>query len=84
MTTAETVYETSYDVAPCEARIEGVVVQALKRHGDSRGGFTETYRTEWFPGPVMLQGNRSDSAAGTIRADFGRERHGQPVDGTVL
>ena len=56
-----------HDVAPCESRIEGVVVRALTRHGDERGGFTETYRTEWFDGPAMVQGNRSDSAAGTIR-----------------
>jgi dTDP-4-dehydrorhamnose 3,5-epimerase len=56
-----------HDLAPCESRIEGVVIRPLTRHGDSRGGFTETYRQEWFDGPVMLQGNRSDSAAGTIR-----------------
>ncbi|MCW2949767.1 MAG: rfbC [Thermoleophilia bacterium] len=56
-----------HDVAPCPSRIDGVVVRALTRHGDERGGFTETYRTEWFDGPPMVQGNRSDSAAGTIR-----------------
>jgi dTDP-4-dehydrorhamnose 3,5-epimerase len=56
-----------HDLAPCDSRIEDVVVRALTRHGDSRGGFTETYRTEWFDGPPMVQGNRSDSAAGTIR-----------------
>ncbi|MCW2922199.1 MAG: rfbC [Thermoleophilia bacterium] len=56
-----------HDLAPCEPRIEGVVIRALTRHGDARGGFTETYRQEWFDGPAMLQGNRSDSAAGTIR-----------------
>lgn len=56
-----------HDLAPCTSRIEGVVVRALTRHGDERGGFTETYRKEWFTGPEMLQGNRSDSAAGTIR-----------------
>lgn len=44
-----------------------MVIRPLTRHGDSRGGFTETYRQEWFDGPVMVQGNRSDSAAGTIR-----------------
>lgn len=56
-----------HDLAPCESRIDGVVIRPLVRHGDSRGGFTETYRTEWFDGPPMVQGNRSDSAAGTIR-----------------
>jgi dTDP-4-dehydrorhamnose 3,5-epimerase len=56
-----------HDLAPCASRIEGVVIRALTRHGDERGGFTETYRQEWFDGPPMLQGNRSDSAAGTIR-----------------
>ena len=29
----------------------------------------ETFRQEWFPGaPAMVQGNRSDSVAGTVRA----------------
>lgn len=56
-----------HDRGPCESRIDGVVVRALVRHGDARGGFTETYRQEWFGGPPMVQGNRSDSAAGTIR-----------------
>jgi dTDP-4-dehydrorhamnose 3,5-epimerase len=58
---------TRHDLAPCDSRIDGVVIRPLTRHGDERGGFTETYRTEWFDGPAMLQGNRSDSAAGTIR-----------------
>lgn len=49
------------------ATIEGVVVRELTRHGDLRGGFTETYRKEWFDGPAMVQGNRSDSAAGVLR-----------------
>lgn len=56
-----------HDLAPCASRIEGVVIRALTRHGDARGGFTETYRQEWFDGPAMVQGNRSDSAAGTVR-----------------
>lgn len=47
--------------------IAGIVLRDLVRHGDSRGGFTETYRQEWFDGPAMVQGNRSDSVAGTIR-----------------
>lgn len=56
-----------HDLAPCASRITGVVIRPLTRHGDARGGFTETYRQEWFDGPPMVQGNRSDSAAGTIR-----------------
>jgi len=68
-------YETSYETAPAESRIKGVVIRPLTRHGDIRGGFTETYRTEWFAGPPMVQGNRSDSAAGTIRGlHFHREQ----------
>lgn len=48
--------------------IEGVVVRELTRHADSRGAFVETYRQSWFdPCPPMVQGNRSDSAAGVIR-----------------
>lgn len=66
-TTSPSVTETSYPTGPVDSMIDGVVVRALTRHGDSRGGFTETYRQEWFGGPAMLQGNRSDSAAGTIR-----------------
>ncbi len=62
-----TISSTSYPDAPVASQIDGVVVRELTRHGDLRGGFTETYRTEWFDGPPMLQGNRSDSAAGTIR-----------------
>jgi dTDP-4-dehydrorhamnose 3,5-epimerase len=49
------------------SQIEGVVLRELVRHGDERGGFTETYRQEWFDGPAMVQGNRSDSAAGVVR-----------------
>lgn len=63
--------------APCESAIAGVVVRALTRHGDERGGFTETYRQSWFDGPAMVQGNRSDSAAGTIR---GLHFHRQQAD----
>jgi dTDP-4-dehydrorhamnose 3,5-epimerase len=66
-TATPTVHETDYPIAPVDSMIDGVVVRALTRHGDDRGGFTETYRQEWFDGPAMLQGNRSDSAAGTIR-----------------
>lgn len=67
MTHAPSIAPPAYPLAPCESRITGVVVRALARHGDARGGFSETYRQEWFDGPAMVQGNRSDSAAGTIR-----------------
>jgi len=66
-----------HDLAPCASTIAGVVIRPLTRHGDDRGGFTETYRTEWFDGPAMVQGNRSDSAAGTIR---GLHFHEQQAD----
>ncbi len=36
-------------------------------HGDDRGRFYETYRRSWFPlGREMVQGNRSDKAAGAV------------------
>jgi dTDP-4-dehydrorhamnose 3,5-epimerase len=36
-------------------------------HGDGRGTFYETYRRSWFPlGREMVQGNRSDKAAGAV------------------
>jgi dTDP-4-dehydrorhamnose 3,5-epimerase len=36
-------------------------------HGDERGRFYETYRRAWFPlGREMVQGNRSDKAAGAV------------------
>ncbi len=41
----------------------------LQAHADDRGRFIETYRQEWFPGArPMVQGNRSDSRAGVVRA----------------
>jgi dTDP-4-dehydrorhamnose 3,5-epimerase len=36
-------------------------------HRDERGRFYETYRRSWFPlGREMIQGNRSDKAAGSV------------------
>jgi dTDP-4-dehydrorhamnose 3,5-epimerase len=36
-------------------------------YGDERGRFYETYRRSWFPhGREMVQGNRSDKAAGAV------------------
>jgi dTDP-4-dehydrorhamnose 3,5-epimerase len=47
--------------------IAGVYVVAPDMHGDERGRFIETYRRSWFPlGREMVQGNRSDKAAGTV------------------
>ena len=55
------------NVETCE--IDGVKVVRLTAHGDARGRFVETFRPEWFgEAPPMLQGNRSDSQAGTVRA----------------
>jgi dTDP-4-dehydrorhamnose 3,5-epimerase len=54
-------------VETCE--IEGVLIVRLAGHADERGRFMETFRQEWFEGaPAMVQGNRSDSIAGTVRA----------------
>jgi dTDP-4-dehydrorhamnose 3,5-epimerase len=47
--------------------IVGVVVVTPVVHADPRGVFVETYRREWFPdGHEMVQGNRSDKAAGAV------------------
>ena len=47
--------------------IQGVYTVEPEGHGDSRGLFFETYRREWFPlGREMIQGNRSDKAAGAV------------------
>lgn len=58
---------TSNSTSSAAAQIDGVILRPLTRHDDSRGGFVETYRQEWFDGPPMLQGNRSDSVAGVVR-----------------
>jgi dTDP-4-dehydrorhamnose 3,5-epimerase len=51
----------------CE--IPGVLLVRLVGHPDDRGRFMETFRQEWFgDAPSMVQGNRSDSKAGTVRA----------------
>src|SRR6202142_874387 len=47
------------------ARIADVWTVDPHGHGDERGRFYETYRRSWFPlGREMVQGNRSDKAAG--------------------
>lgn len=47
--------------------ITGVYIVAPDVHGDERGRFVETYRRSWFPlGREMVQGNRSDKAAGAV------------------
>ena len=47
--------------------IDGVWIVEPEGHGDERGRFYETYRRSWFPlGREMVQGNRSDKAAGAV------------------
>ena len=54
------------DVRPSEL-IAGVFTVDPEGHGDERGKFYETYRRSWFPlGREMVQGNRSDKAAGAV------------------
>ena len=49
------------------ALIRDVVLVDPEGHGDERGRFYETYRRSWFPmGREMVQGNRSDKAAGAV------------------
>jgi dTDP-4-dehydrorhamnose 3,5-epimerase len=48
--------------------IQGVYVVTLKEFPDERGRFVETFRRAWIPGcNEMVQANRSDSVAGTLR-----------------
>jgi dTDP-4-dehydrorhamnose 3,5-epimerase len=48
-------------------RIVDVWIVDPEGHGDERGRFYETYRRSWFPlGREMIQGNRSDKAAGAV------------------
>jgi dTDP-4-dehydrorhamnose 3,5-epimerase len=47
--------------------IADVLLLEPTSHGDDRGRFVETYRREWLPlGREMVQGNRSEKAAGAI------------------
>jgi dTDP-4-dehydrorhamnose 3,5-epimerase len=47
--------------------IDGVMLVEPAAFGDDRGRFVETYRREWLPrGREMIQGNRSEKAAGAI------------------
>ncbi|MHB1930191.1 MAG: dTDP-4-dehydrorhamnose 3,5-epimerase family protein [Acidimicrobiales bacterium] len=47
--------------------VDGVWVVDAEGRGDARGRFYETYRRSWFPeGREMVQGNRSDKAAGAV------------------
>jgi dTDP-4-dehydrorhamnose 3,5-epimerase len=49
--------------------IAGVLRVGLQAHSDDRGRLLETFRQEWFPGaPPMVQGTRSDSKRGVVRA----------------
>jgi dTDP-4-dehydrorhamnose 3,5-epimerase len=47
--------------------IDGVVLVRPTVHGDGRGQFVETFRSDWFPdlGP-MVQGNHAERRAGTL------------------
>ena len=57
---------SSLEIERSETIIGVVIVRPLS-HGDERGRFTETYRRSWFPeGREMVQGNRSDKAAGSL------------------
>jgi dTDP-4-dehydrorhamnose 3,5-epimerase len=49
--------------------IAGVQIVRLQAFADERGRFMETFRTEWFPQRSweIIQSNRSDSRAGTLR-----------------
>ena len=49
--------------------IGGVLLVTPRVHSDERGSLRETYRQEWLgPVPAMVQGTRSESKAGVIRA----------------
>src|ERR1700688_815959 len=53
-------------ITPSYAIADVFVVEA-DTHGDERGRFVETYRRSWFPlGREMVQGNRSEKAAGAL------------------
>ncbi len=51
------------------ASITAVLLVHLAPQSDDRGRLIETFRQEWFPGaPPMVQGVRSDSRRGVVRA----------------
>ena len=59
-------FEVVARVTPLESICDVWVVEP-EGHGDQRGMFFETYRRSWFPlGREMVQGNRSDKAAGAV------------------
>ena len=52
---------------PHPTTIDDVLLLEPAAHGDDRGRFVETYRREWLPlGREMVQGNRSEKAAGAV------------------
>ena len=56
-------------MAPIEhpVPIADVLLLEPASYGDDRGRFVETYRREWLPkGREMIQGNRSEKAAGAV------------------
>jgi dTDP-4-dehydrorhamnose 3,5-epimerase len=61
-----------------DSPIDGVVLTDLLTRGDDRGGFTELFRTSWFPSmPKTVQANLSLSKAGVLR---GMHFHRQQTD----
>lgn len=47
--------------------IDGVIIKELTPHGDARGFFVETWRSEWLPdGFTPVQGNRADRGTGSV------------------
>jgi dTDP-4-dehydrorhamnose 3,5-epimerase len=66
-----------------ETPIAGVEVRELRRLGDERGSFAETYRREWLPAGAgeMVQSNLSRSNAGVLR---GMHYHRRQADYWVV
>ncbi len=63
--------------------IAGVETWELRRLGDERGSFAETYRREWLPAGAreMVQSNLSRSRAGVLR---GMHYHREQADHWVV
>jgi dTDP-4-dehydrorhamnose 3,5-epimerase len=58
-------------------RLDGPVLMALRRYGDERGFFAETFRQEWLPSVSFIQDNHSRSRRGTVRGMHFQTRPGQ-------
>ena len=70
-------------MSPGKTHIAGVEVRELRRLGDERGSFAETYRREWLPADAgeMVQSNLSRSHAGVLR---GMHYHRRQADYWVV